>query len=490
MNFLKINNFALGIVLLSMISGFVEVQAAEALGGMRIESSGTFLGAVNQKRLFDLLVKDPSALMSDIDFAKEKQKLEKMHEELLKKSLEKLGKFKKRKTTRQTAKVERLLATGIGFVHEDYIWAEALDQILSKNPYLVNVFKEEGSKKTREAELSQTKKEYAAAFNALAQLQGLPLTYEQYQMLHEQYAGKPFFKLIHNIRECINCGISYSDYPFIPEYFYKKVVDYVTSKHPDKNEQLVITEYASGNLFQIFTVLNKLVALGYKNLRLNLIDPEYTGIIRRYIASGKAEMDPSRSAAVYIPEKVSIQPGAFEVSRADAASIGNLSKGLEGYVSYPQDPGLAFAALQSMIDDSLFNNTFAYFKQWFNGLGVNLELVVYDSVHPYFADIEHDRELMADLLLAVDYCTECFTEFNDLRMKGLKDTGAAFSVAHTHDESGNKVDYYFSVGSQKKSDMSHFKWDLSAKKLVPIAALPGTLDYYVSNAQLADLFAE
>lgn len=471
--------------------GMLHANSAEAhsgLGGGKIESEGTFMSPADQKKIFDILVKNPASLMSDIDFKLE-SKLKEKRTALQKRALEKLSKSAKKRNVSKLDKINRLLDQNIKYIHEDYAWADALNDVLTQNPYLVNLFKAKEDKKSAEAELQHTKKDFSSAFDAVAAMEGQALTYDQYQTLREQYKGKPFFELMNHIQECTGCAISRLEAPFVREDFEKRVTDYVTGAHPDKNARLVITSFAGGSMFEIAVIVNKLVALGYKNILLNLVDADFKSLMFRYTQSGV--YDVNRNTDSYWPFTISTQPGSIKLSKAEQDYIGNLYKVDGKYVSYPSDPGYAFWHVRQLIEDAMDNNAFAYFKQWFNGLGVNLDLVIYDSAEAYIAEAAAHPELKSDLLLAVDYYTDLDDSLNMIRKQALKGTGMAFAIDHTNVEQGQENSQFFlSVGTQKQPDMDHFEWDLKAKKLTPVAELPGTPDYYVRTAELAELFNE
>ena len=134
--------------------------------GIEIKAEGTFINKAQRQKLVNLLVSDPGALLSDIDFTIENKLLEKK-KELQLKMMEKLNKAKKKETGQELSKVKRMLDRQIGFIHESYIEADALNEILVKNPLLVKIFQPEA--RPAEAELYHSKKEFAEAFNNLSQ---------------------------------------------------------------------------------------------------------------------------------------------------------------------------------------------------------------------------------------------------------------------------------------------------------------------------------
>ena len=482
---MKTNALGLSIAAkLFLIVGFSFYQPAQAatLRGFEVVTQGSFLTQDQQRKLAATLASNPAALLGDIDFPVE-NKLKNKIKELELTLADKLQKNKKKKLAKQKEKIQNLLDQRIEFVHEYYIDADALNTILSKNPYLVRLFGSgQEPKKSAEAELYHTKQQFAQAFNSISEALASPITYERYLVLREQYKDIPFFKLLHNVRECIGCGISRLELPFVRAYFEKQVVDYVLSAHPDKKQQLVITDFASGNLFQIFVVVNKLVSLGYTNIRLNLVDIAFKGILERY----------QHLSAKSPSAKFLIKPGTFELSRANSDAIFDLAQSLSGSTPTVQETSdTALDVLWDLISDSEYNNTFAYFSQFFNGTGANIDLVIYGDAADYLSDAKLKPALKADLLLGVDYFTENNDVFEDLRKQGLKDTGMAFTIDHHFiGDDPHTAEFYFSSGTKQQPDMAHFEWDLKNQKLHPVKELPGTLDYYLSRAQLAELFTQ
>lgn len=448
--------------------------------GLRIEAEGTVMNKSEQTKLFKQLVDNPASLLSTIDFQLE-QKLLARKKDLEAKMVEKLGKVRKRKTQKELAAIQRKLDNQYGYVHFNFIAADAYNDLLTKNPDLVRIFQPqhedaEMKKKPAEAESYQSKAAYADAFNTLMGLAAVGLTYDEYLKLKENYGSKPFFKVLHHAYECIACGLSRLQHPFIAENFENNVLDYVKKNFPDKNKQLVITNFQEGNNFMLFVILNKLVNAGYKNLRLNLVGSDYYAVLNRYEASGQAH-----SGAV------NIQPGTFELKRYDRDALASFWRGMEGkYQASPiaTDSTGVYSWLWSIVEATISNNMLAYFKQWFNGLGVQLELHAYNDIDLYLSDAAGK----ADILLGIDLCSECVGDFNALRRKGLTPKGGAFIEAHSHNPEGKVDNFYFARGVQNKPDMESFEWDLQAEKLKPVAELPGSLDYHLSQANLGSLF--
>ena len=468
----------LNYVILALITSTLCASvAAYTLRGLEIKAPGSVMSKADRQKIVDILVTNPAALLSEIDVDVERA-LQKKKKEHLIKLMGKLDKQKKIDVGQKLKKVNEMLDRQIGYFHEGYIISDIINEIMLKNPAIVRAFHESEDKGPAEAELYHTKKEFAQAFSKLAErFYGDPVSYDDYLQLKEAYKNKPFFNLIHNIRECVGCGIARLEVPFVREYFENKVTQYVHDTFPDKNQQIIITDFASGNLFQIFVLINKLAELGYTNVRLNLIDIEFQGVIDRY----------KETRGAY---PVQIKPGTFTLSNNDIDAIVNLSEDLEGTLTMlPQDTWSTSDVIQTIVDDTMNNNTLARFIQWFNGSNLKLQVMVYGDATDYLADCAASPSFKADLLLAVDYFTDLNHILEKLREKGLKETGMAFSLDHAEVEKDMRnAEFFYSEGSQKDPRMKHFEWDLSTKQLKPVDHLPDTLEYALTGPQLSDIF--
>lgn len=124
-----------------------------------------------------------------------------------------------------------------------------------------------------------TKKDKEHIFNIIAQLYYLDIPYTQYLDLEEKYRATDFFNTINYIQEC-QC-FSRRSHPFRKEVE-KRILKHLKDSNFDKKNKLIVTEFASGNLFEIFMIANLLIEHGYKNLQLNCIDLEYSPILSQY----------------------------------------------------------------------------------------------------------------------------------------------------------------------------------------------------------------
>jgi hypothetical protein len=450
--------------------------------GAGVTTTGSFISPAQQKKIMDLLVKNPAGFLSDIDLTIEEslvQKKKKLEQQLL----QALSKEVKQKSAEKLAHVEQLLENSIGFIHENYADADILYKLLVANPFLVKRISDRALNVPQKAQAQEeapyySQQELATAFNILAQNHlAIALTYDEYRTLKDSYKNNPLFTVLHNIRECIGCAISRIKTPFVREYLENKVIEHIMKVHPNKSEKIIITDFASGQLFEIFVIVNKLVAKGYNNIRLNVIDTEYKNLLASY-----------KYLQATNTGKLPIQFDHFFELSPD--NINFIFDPLTGF-----DQIKTAALLAGRLEYAAQNNMFVTFSQWFNNLGISFDLVIYDNAQAYLDDSRDNFNLKADLLIAVDYYATLNHILEDLRKKTLKQTGMAFSLDHAY-PTGVSVylqnpQFYFSQGSQQVREMKHFKWNLEKKELEPSpAVLPETVDYAISVANLVNLFTE
>lgn len=81
--------------------------------------------------------------------------------------------------------------------------------------------------------------------------------------------------LLGKLKECHNCPLDRLDKPEKRCDFENKIIDDLRTNHPDPSSPLVLTSFASGELYQEFVLLNKIHHRGYFNITINLIDHIY-----------------------------------------------------------------------------------------------------------------------------------------------------------------------------------------------------------------------
>jgi len=463
---------------------------------LEVKTTGTFINPKDREKILNIILKNPVNLVGDIQGLDNEIKAGK---KVINKKIKALDPAVDKTSLEQAViRLRNILQHQIFYVHESYIYADVVYTILQSNPYLVKLIiltSKEGKKapltKQFQEGINFTKGEFEQAFNLVANWQSfpedkkfLPIDFQQYQQLKETYKGNPIFKIMHNIRECIDCNISRKEVPLVRKFFEDQVVQSVTNNFPNKNEQICIADFPTGNLFQTFINVNKIAAQGYTNIRLNLIDLEYQKLITKY----KFELTKKSSSI----NSIDITPGPFKLNtelwHLDAGSSGRLlylntyDKELPSHMQLDLSQ-IILTVIQPLVNDTLFNNTFAYFSMWFNNTSVNLELVIYGDAADYLHDCKKDSSLKSNILTAVDYFTETQDIFEELRKNCLKSQGQALGLVHDQEDlpNGKYVSkFYFSRGAQD-DPLKHFSIDLKTTALTSIPELPNTTDYYLQG---------
>lgn len=465
--------------------------------GMKIKTRGTFIDEKNRKNVLNTILNKPQNLVGDIlgldlEMTARKKEISKM--------IKALNPADDKSLLEQTAKkLKNLLNHQLFYVHETYIDADTLYNILQANPYIIKLIlltSKKGIKEKvlrfSEENLKYTRGELETAFNMVAnwiEYAGanpfLSIDFQKYGQLKENYKDNPILKIMHNIRECIECDISRKEVPQVRKFFEDQVVQAVNKKFPDKNAQINIVDFATGNLFQTFINVNKIAAQGYKNIRLNLIDLEYKDLIYKYKDEQAKKKNFSNS--------IEIEPNLFKI---DTSSwyLGSGKKGL--YMRWKNYYGVHTVSdlnlstiiselIQPLISDTVFNNTFAYFSMWFNNTPVNLEIVIYGDAADYLEDCKNNPLLKGNLLTGIDYFTDTQDIFEDLRKNGLKPGAKVLAFVHDEIDIPNKKSvsrFFFSRGAQNKP-LKHFAVDLKTTALTPISSLPNTTQYYLEDVK-------
>ena len=485
----------LGIVLFFMLS-FYNLYS---VNGTEVKTTGTFIDTEDRTKILNIILKNPANLVGDIQGLDNEITASK---KAINKKIKALDPYVDKASLEQAViRLRNILRHQIFYVHDSYIYADVLYAILQNNPYLVKLIiltSNEGKKATLLKQFQEginvTKGEFEQAFNLVANWKSFPedtnfidIDFQKYEQLKETYNGNPIFKIMHNIRECIDCDISRKEVPLVRKFFEDQVVQSVANNFPNKNEQISIADFATGNLFQTFINVNKIAAQGYTNIRLNLIDLEYQKIINKY----KLELTKKPSFI----NSIDIAPGPLKLNtelwHLYPAGSGKLNvfwntyeTGLPTYS--PLDLSqIVLGVIQPLINDTLFNNTFAYFSMWFKNTPVNLEIVIYGDAADYLQDCKNDSSLKSNLLTAVDYFTDTQDIFEELRKNCLKPQAQVLGLVHDQEDlpdgkSASK--FYFSRGAQDEP-LKHFSIDLKTTALTGIPELPNTTDYYLQGVK-------
>lgn len=480
-----------------------EVAQQMPMPGFHIKTEGTLFSQAVETRMRDILIKNPSFFLTDIT-PELKMALQKKQKDL-KKRLKQRALIEGVATfSPEEQEIIDMDVYSYGFVHGDYIRAHAFVELLKQYPSLMVVINNLFQEKKQSFE-EQPEKSYSIAqvFNLVGKIYSeldtivelhpdllgagfgpdeFSMSYDSYLEMEKMYRGRPFFQLIHSIRECVGCGIARVEVPFVRRAYENKVVFDITHNHPHKSRQISITDFATGELFQTFVVINKLVAAGYKNIRLNIIDLAYNKLLQTY----QMTMDGTiADIDLGVPDLQIDQIGQtidfmFLVSQKEHELLENqqLVNEINKYsIDSSTLKKYAFTqVLDEIIEMVMYNNTLAAFSKWFNAWGVKLDLVAYADANDYVTECNKNPRIKSDVLLAADYYGETLSIFENLRKDTLKKNGLAIAVTHADRMSQkypgmSKAGFYFSFGRQQDATLRHFLWDLKRKSLIPVSEI-------------------
>lgn len=152
------------------------------------------------------------------------------------------------------------------------------------------------------------------------------------------------------------------------------------------NQELVYVSFGCGYLFTDCIILTKLVAAGYKNIKIHLIDKIWSEYI--------------------------------EVVKKQGNSI-------------PADIEDTHKKRQTLLRAHTYR--LVTFLSWLTHcLGKNVEICIYNSVKNYLSMLEHNSHYTADILTGVDYFespnVEAIRDFNKLALIGTKEKGLIFYI--------------------------------------------------------------
>jgi len=200
-----------------------------------------------------------------------------------------------------------------------------------------------------------------------------------------------FHNPISHLRECDGdrCEFWRFRYPNRREQAMKGLIEQVMMRFPPKNGgPIIISSFGSGLLFQEFTHCCKLVQMGYKQLRLVLVDTAYAPWKQKYLSR-------DGSCRIYVQATSELHPDMLRPAPAYSAP-GTTKETLENSANN---------ALNNAVSFVLYNEAIYQFVQWFSTEPeVDLQVLLYDSVDSYIADCQlSPAETMAHVCSAIDY---------------------------------------------------------------------------------------
>lgn len=448
-----------------------------APNGFPIITQGVLFDQKTQKEFTQQILKNPDFFITDMGGLLEEQLFKKQAEVYSKT----LAKDAPQKLHDEYEKLWKLIDYGVTYVHDNYIKANLFYQYLSSNPSMLREFMSTKEfkeayperQKSTETELHLTNKDWSTLFSLFTQpiILAIPemsnpqeketltkeaeelkfpyfdLTYDRYKILKESYSKNPYFKIVHAIRECVTCAISRLKHPFVRANYEDNVITSTLKHYSNKKAPLTITAFASGNLYQIFVIINKLIAAGYSSLVINFIDPDYEDFI-------------NECQECQQPNKPLGTPSFYFTATPSAE----------------QHDTMSLDRLQLMIRKDLqileIHNLFVTFSKWFAGTNAQVSCIVYPYTKDYLADCAQDANRKTDILIAADFLEEAFEDFTTLRKNGLKPDGLLFALAHS---TIGQSEFYYFEGNQK--NVQYYKWNLESMKLEQVSQLPQGLDF-------------
>ncbi len=334
----------------------------------------------------------------------------------------------------------------IGEIRDDYIKAEAREKLLSNALLRLNEI---------------TGNEYAMlgiqrSFDTIAQetiKNVCSLTYEQYLFLKRHYTKNKIVASIGYLLEC-PCALSRKKHALVRQLIDDQLVKHMSSFYPAKDQRIIITDVAAGDLFPLFMTLNILVVLsGYKNIKVNLIDKKYNSLLQRYKAKAQEHQKNVYEISQCFPFNLKDEQSGLNILLADFKNKKRSEQAINEFIA--------------LVDDYRLHNTFAQFARWFKSdQFTTIDIGIYDSVDEYLKAVKAGGNSMSDVVLVIDYpldkCPELYKAFYDLSKDALKQTGIAFSLSKKEECGAPELQVYLSKATY--NNIEHYQCKIPIKK--------------------------
>ncbi len=303
--------------------------------------------------------------------------------------------------------------------------------------------------KQKSSEFTEQDFSRATIFNNLSTLFRLCITYPEY------LKARRTIPYINYIQEC-HC-LCRRIYPFrkITE---DRIMQHIESSKISKDSRITITEFASGDLLELFVLVNRLIEKGYHKLCLNCIDTKYSHLMVRYIDTLQRK-EPlrltSKTAFIAFANQGSfpwryMTPGELKKECAFASSglayneLANMGFVLKALSSLSQgkqeqsdfEKKLAETIMNSVhslnlttvVNEYVLHRTLNQFLSWFAEIA-DISLMLYPSAEYYMDVCKKDPDLKSDIMYALDwYPDRNFDWWDQLRTSVLRDRGFAITV--------------------------------------------------------------
>lgn len=243
----------------------------------------------------------------------------------------------------------------------------------------------------------------------------------------------------------------------------EKIIEHLKKNFPDKKQRITITEFASGDLFQLMILGTRIINAGFTNLRFIGLDTKYENLMIR------ASSTPWLTKGTQLMSTLMLPTSFFDIaSEADKMFFRRLFKQAQEMQNPSQKMWDTYFDITNSFETY---NIFRQFVSWFNALAPATEFIMYTDAQDYIHDCAEHAALKSDVLIAIDYFSfENYHFWDDLRRKALKDTGIAFSVATVDvekvspfEDPSEDREFYLSEGTPMS--LLHFKFELAGPKL-------------------------
>lgn len=270
-----------------------------------------------------------------------------------------------------------------------------------------------------------------------------PLRVEDIKKLAKADPSRGHFPLLY---EC-NCFAGRME-PF------RKALEDTVIKHLEKQvkagtrkrtDPVIITEFASGNLFPLFVLINRLVALGYTSFALNGLDHEYNSLIQYATKMGTPE-------SLNVGKTYSLGGNGSPHKQALIKYLLDLSTKIDregGEMVHEQidsDEERVFEAL----DQHRLYEKLQQFVGWFAAnKNISLSLTLYADAKAYGKACAKDPKKLSDIFVALDYYPhETLPIFEAVAKKCLRSNGIVATVVEIDlrpfekDNEPEELEYY------------------------------------------------
>lgn len=330
-------------------------------------------------------------------------------------------------------------------------------------------------------------------FNVISQMFNTSLSYKDFLKARRK------IPVINYLQEC-DC--LYRRYFSFRKDTEKRILKHIETLKLDPKKELIITEFASGDVLEIFIVANLLIEKGYRNLRLNCLDLRYHNLLQRYKNTYRSGTQPlskdtlisqftiSEAFPWQIIKKTNKEDQLFNFNELaymskiinNANSLKILDKNSEDFETHLSDRQQNLEYLFKINEDYQLHKTLYQTVRWFNDDPKNkVKLVLYSDAQVYIDECVSDPSQKSDIILAIDYYPDInFDWWNTLREYALKDNGLAITVIDKLQLEDGRDDIFF-LSEGTPTTLFHYEFEEvspeDAKKAVHkmhrIKAIPG-----------------